>query len=373
MTFQLGQESKPTESEGNPVLSLLRRPHLDAAEIELTMACPCRCINCGSDCGPAVDNELSTDELLALLSDLKDLGCRRVSFLGGEPLIHRDLMQLIQVARGHGMLVEIVTSGMGLDSNCAKQLKEAGANSVSVSIDGLRHSHDAQRGVARAYDRAMEALAALRTAHIAAGATTQVNRMSLPELEALGDELLEAGALGWQLQPTLPMGRAAGSPLILREEDMPEVLATLRRLTRRTKLRPIITDALGWWTTDDASLRSADGAMPRCWLGCFAGIRHVGITCRGEVKGCLILPAEFIEGNLRQVPLRQTWEDPSRFAYNRQYRRESLSGPCANCKNAELCRGGCTACSLIFHGKTGINTRCLAIIEEPPVSDTNHD
>src|SRR5664280_898655 len=109
MTFPLGHESKPHESEGNPVLSLLRRPHLDAAEIELTMACPCRCINCGSDCGPAVDNELSTDELLTVLSDLKELGCRRVSFLGGEPLVHRDLLQLIQVARSHGMLVEIVT------------------------------------------------------------------------------------------------------------------------------------------------------------------------------------------------------------------------------------------------------------------------
>ena len=356
--------------DSGPLLQLLLTPHLDAAEIELTTACPCRCVTCGSNCGRASDNELTTDELLRVLSELEDLACHRVGFLGGEPLCRPDLMPLIKEARTRGMLVEVITSGMGLDSRCAQRLKDAGVNSVTVSVDGLKPSHDAQRGVVRAHDRAIEAIAALKAARIPVGVTTQVNRMSLPELESMGDELLDAGAIGWQLQTTLPMGRAAESPLILREEDMPELLATLRRLAQRTKLRPIITDAIGWWTTDDPHLRSADGGMSRCWLGCFAGIRHLGITSCGDVKGCLALTSGFVEGNLRDEPLRQIWEDPARFAYNRQYRRDSLSGPCANCKNAELCRGGCTACSVAFHGKPGINTRCLARIEQSLTSET---
>src|SRR5664280_2477458 len=106
---------------------------------------------------------------LQILSDLKDIACQRVSFLGGEPLCRRDLMQLIKAARAHRMLVEVITSGMGLDSTCAQQLKDAGVNSVTVSVDGLRASHDAQRGVVRAHDRAIEAIAALKAARIAVG------------------------------------------------------------------------------------------------------------------------------------------------------------------------------------------------------------
>ncbi len=320
MTFAGNDESKQAKPDSKALLPLLLKPHLDAAEFELTTACPCRCVTCGSNCGRAADNELTTDELFRVLSELKDLGCQRVSFLGGEPLCRPDLMRLIKEARARRMLVEVITSGTGLDPTCARQLKDAGVNSVTVSVDGLRSSHDAQRGSVGAHAQAIKAISALRAARISAGVTTQVNRMSLPELESMGDELLGAGAIGWQLQPTLPMGRAAGSPLILEEQDMPELLATLRRLARRTKLRPIITDALGWWTTDDPRLRSADGALSRCWLGCFAGIRHLGITSCGDVKGCMILPAEFVEGNLRNETLRQIWEDPQRFAYNRQYR-----------------------------------------------------
>jgi len=364
----LGSLGRQNQNQSNDaalgkLLPVLLHQRLAFAEIELTTFCVCRCVTCGSNCGRAASGELTTPELTRILDDLHALGCQQVTFLGGEPLCHPDLLALIRHARSHKLLVELVTSGMGLDGAYAEQLKAAGVNSVSVSVDGLEASHDLQRGIKGCYQRALGAIRALRGRRIPVGVNTQVNRVSLPELEALGDELLEAGAIGWQLQTTLPMGRAAGSDLILYPADMPEVLATVRRLSQRKKLAPNLTDAIGWWTHDDTQLRSTRGGMARCWLGCLAGLQHLGITSQGDVKGCAALTDAFVEGNVRRESLRDIWLDPKRFAYNRAYQAESLSGSCANCKQSPLCRGGCTASAVAFHGVAGRNENCLYLLE----------
>ena len=346
------------------LLPILLTPQLSVAEIELTTACPCRCVTCGSNCGRAAVSELTADELTRIISDLHALGCQRVTFLGGEPLCRPDLMTLIRHARGLRLMVELVTSAMGLDAAVAQELKNAGINTVTVSVDGLEASHDAQRAVNGSYCRALEAIRALRAARVPVAVNTQLNRLSLPDLDALGDQLLQAGAMGWQLQTTLPMGRAAQSSLILQPADMPELLNVVRRLSRRPRLAPQLTDATGWCTSDDTRLRSVPGVMARCWLGCSAGTHHMGITSQGDVKGCLALPNEFTEGNVRDETLREIWADPKRFAHNRTYRPESLSGSCATCTQATLCRGGCMASAVSFHGQPGRNDNCLLLVEQ---------
>jgi len=363
MSHVQSRNSESSSEMTSRLLPLLFTPQLGLAEIELTTACPCRCITCGTNCGRAEVDELTAEELMKVLSDLSDLGCQRVSLLGGDPLCRPELTTLIRHARTHRLLVEIITSGMGLDATVAQELKSAGLNSATVSVDGLEASHDAQRGVRGLYGRAITAIRALRAARVAVGVNTQVNRVSLPDLEALGDQLLEAGVMGWQLQATLPMGRAGQSSLILQPADMPELLSVVRRLSRRRRLAPQLTDAIGWWTSDDTRLRSVPGAQARCWLGCMAGLQHMGITSQGNVKGCLALPDEFTEGNVRNETLREIWSDTKRFAYNRAYRPESLSGACATCAQSTLCRGGCAASAVSFHGRSGRNDNCLLLVE----------
>ena len=52
----------------------------------------------------------------------------------------------------------------------------------------------------------------------------------------------------------------------------------------------------------------------------FAGLRGIGFESNGNVKGCLSMPADFIEGNIRDQTLREIWDDPDNFAYNRKFR-----------------------------------------------------
>ena len=103
-------------------------------------------------------------------------------------------------------------------------------------------------------------------------------------------------------------------------------------------------DNLGYFEEDGPSIREHK------WKGCFAGRHLVGIDADGSVKGCLSLPREFIEGNLRTEPLRQIWEDPQRFRYNRYFDPEMLEGHCAGCPHGSSCRAGCVVTA---HAATG--------------------
>ena len=59
----------------------------------------------------------------------------------------------------------------------------------------------------------------------------------------------------------------------------------------------------------------------------------------------------FIEGNLREKTLREIWESPEAFAYNRKFRAEFLTGRCGECRYGALCAGGCRSYNYFTRGK----------------------
>lgn len=334
---------------------------LSVAGLELTLRCPCRCLTCGSAAGRARADELGHEEWLSVIASLADLGCRRMSLIGGEPLLYERWPELVRAARERDIIVDMVTSGQGLDAAAASVMQASGLNSVTVSVDGLADTHDAQRAIPGCFAQAMSAIRAADRAGLKVGVTTQVNRQTLGELERLAPQLEEAGVMGWQLQMTMPTGRAQKSQLPLQADEMPELLAVVRRLARRRGLRAQLTDNLGYCTRDDTSLRTMQGGFPRPWLGCCAGIDAIGITSDGRIKGCLSMPDAYSEGNLRARAIADVWTDPLAFPYNRRFTRQSLSGACATCDQAQRCRGGCTTTALSFHGRPGTSTHCFRL------------
>jgi radical SAM protein with 4Fe4S-binding SPASM domain len=336
---------------------------LFVAGLELTLACPCRCETCGSAGGKPRPDELTTTEWLSVIHDLAELGCQRLAFLGGEPLYRNDWPLLAARAIELDLQVEMITSGIGVDIDTARLIYDTGLASVTVSVDGIREVHDKLRGVNGGFDLAISAIELLDRVGMRVGVTTQINQATLPTLDALASQLQVSGAIGWQLQLTIPYGRARGrNDLAVSPELMPEVYSTIRRLVRRGGLRPFITDNIGYFSDDDPQLRTPPRTPDRCWLGCFAGLRNIGITSNGSVKGCLALPDSMIESNVRQESLSRIWNDPNRFAYNRLFDPTTLSGECAKCPYGLICRGGCTAVAVTLHQKPGISTHCLRSI-----------
>lgn len=187
---------------------------------ELTLKCDQKCVHCGSRAGAAREGELSTAEALALVPALRELGVGEVTLIGGEAYLRDDFILIARAIRSAGMDCTMTTGGLNLTAERVAALAEAGIRSVNVSLDGTEAAHDKLRGVPGSFMRGVAALGRLRAAGVGRSVNTQINRVTLPTLEALQEVLIAEEIRGWQLQLTAPFGNAADHPEILLEPYM---------------------------------------------------------------------------------------------------------------------------------------------------------
>lgn len=328
---------------------------------EITLRCDLACRHCGSRAGHARSDELSTRECLDLVDQMAALGVLEVTLIGGEAYLRDDFAEIVSAIARHGMTVSMTSGGRGITPRLAAECKAAGMDSVSISLDGLRETHDRLRGVKGSFDSALEALTNLRAAGVPVSCNSQINRLSLPDLPALLELIAEHGGHAWQLAMTVPMGRAVDEPEVLFQPyELLEVFPVLGRLAERAQelsVRLWPGNNVGYFGPYEGLLR---GVLPRGHgTGCGAGRVVLGIEADGAIKGCPSLPTEaWTGGNIRDNSLKDIWERSAPLRYTRDRTVEDLWGYCRTCYYAEECRAGCTWTSFVFFGRAGNNPYC---------------
>jgi len=316
---------------------------------EITLACCFSCRYCGSKGGKARENELSTEECLDVADQLAELGCRRVSMIGGEIFMRRDWKQIVKRLSGRRIRVNIITNGFLFRKELIDDLKDAGIESVSVSIDGPKEIHDKYRQDG-SFDRAVRAMEDLLKEGISVSVISTLNSENVKYLEELYGLLSRYDIYAWQLQACSPMGNAANNGIDYRF-DMQEVINFVVSHMYEATFALGVADNIGYFTEEEGSIR---GVMSgdAYFRGCSAGISSIGIDSIGNVRGCESMYDDaFIEGNLREQSLKSIWEDPDKFAYNRKFTKERLTGKCAECELGEYCGGGCRSYNFFVHRK----------------------
>ena len=340
---------------------------------ELTLRCDHACAHCGSRAGAARDDELSTEKALAVVDELAALGAREVVLIGGEAYLHDGFLPVVRKLKSKGIRPTMTTGGKGITAALAAQMKDAGVHAVSVSVDGLRDQHNLMRQSRHSFDGAMAAIDHLRAARIVVAANTNVNRLNAPDLEELFEQLSARGIAAWQVQITVPLGRAADRPqLLLQPYDLLDVVPRVAALKRRAFARGITLmpgNNLGYFGPEEALLRSphdvdapaADGgpAVRDHWQGCQAGKLVMGIESDGGVKGCPSLQSvSYVGGSLRSRSLEDLWRHTPELGFNRARGVDDLWGLCRSCEFAEVCKGGCTFTAHAIFGRPGNNPYC---------------
>lgn len=330
------------------------RYQLKSAVWELTLACCFSCKYCGSGGGKARENELTTDECLDVCFQLRKLGCRRVSLIGGEVFMRKDWLDIVEALKSYDIAVNIITNGFLFTEELLNKLKKAKIESVSVSLDGLREVHDRYRQQG-SYDRAVRAIRALAEAGIPVSVITTLNAENAAQLNDFYAFLRQTPIFAWQLQACSPMGNAANGGVDFRF-PVNDVIRFVEENRLTAPFAMGIADNIGYFTESEGCLR---GNGDSCFAGCSAGLSAVGIDSVGNVRGCESLYDErFIEGNLRERSLEDIWYDPDSFAYNRKFRKEMLTGVCADCPHNARCAAGCRSYNYFVHGKLYEAPRC---------------
>lgn len=328
---------------------------------EITLACCFSCAYCGSRAGKPRQNELTTNECLRVAEELYELGCGRVSLIGGEVFMRGDWDAIVKSLTDRGIRTAIITNGFLFKEEHIRRLKGANVESVAVSLDGTEAVHDKYR-MEGSFKRALGAIDTLTANGIPTSVITTLNAENVPTLNEMLEILRNRHIAAWQLQACSPMGNAAHADFDYRIDPC-EVMDFVERSMRTVDFPLGIADNIGYYTDSEDALRGvAEGGAP--FTGCRAGLTSIGIDSVGNVRGCESMYDEaFIEGNLRERSLKEIWENPDGFAYNRKFTRRLLTGACAECRHAGHCAGGCRSYNYFVHGKMYEAPMCASVIK----------
>lgn len=160
--------------------------------ISITEKCSLRCTYCMPAEGlPAIPREdlLTPDEIGRVVRVAVDrLGITDVRFTGGEPLMRRDLVDILRAARASApdVSLSLTTNAIGLDKR-VHELVAAGLDRVNISLDSVDRA-DFARLTRR--DRLPDVLAGIRAALAAGLAPVKLNAVLMPETLAGAADLL---------------------------------------------------------------------------------------------------------------------------------------------------------------------------------------
>ncbi len=200
------------------------RPYALLAEI--TYRCPLHCPYCSNPVSAShseaprrpqgggysqthaqAKRELTTDEWRRVIREAAVLGVLQIGFSGGEPLVRRDLAELVRAAREANLYTNLITSGIGLDDDRVRALHDAGLDSIQLSFQSDNADLADEIAGAGAHQRKLNAAAKIRAAGIALSLNFVIHRRNIDRLpqmidlaETLGAERVELANVqfyGW--------------------------------------------------------------------------------------------------------------------------------------------------------------------------------
>jgi radical SAM protein with 4Fe4S-binding SPASM domain len=319
----------------------------------LTYRCNLACEHCYLDAGgsPRLEtvefsdrSELSTDECRRVIDQIAEMAPEALTILtGGEPLLRRDILEIVRHAQRRRLWVVVGTNGVSITPTLAGRLAEEGVRGLALSLDALdAETHDGFRRVRGAWRNTVEGARILHEAGLPFIVQTTVGGHNRHELRAIADFAHdELGARVWNLYFLVQTGRGQFVSDI-EPADYDRVLADLAEIQRAYRSRMVVNAKcaphfIKHLLKDDPGspfLKSYAGGAG----GCPAGTHYMGIRPNGDLTPCPYLPV--FGGNLRRDDLATLWRSSEPFVKIRE--RAKLGGRCGDCELSALC-GGCRA------------------------------
>jgi radical SAM protein with 4Fe4S-binding SPASM domain len=316
-------------------LSPLQRRALAAglparAHVVLTHACNLACSHCYQ--AEHAGDALSTAELIDLWHQMADLGVMHLVLGGGEPLVRRDLCELVEAAHRLGFATELYTNATLLDAAKARALRSAGLTQATVSLHGEAATHDALARRPGAFDRVLRGIDHLEAAGVRTvvrSTATRTNRRDLPLLP-----LRFAG------RPLVQYGGA--SPHLYARDDGD--MSTVRLHLTEDEERALERDRVDGWSVDEltaelAYLRLARSTPSHEHHPCQAARSAFALLPNGDVVPCTQTPTH-VMGNVRRRRLADVWREAPAAHRFRSLTLDAFtdaSPPCRDCRWRHVC------------------------------------
>ncbi|MGX1778273.1 pyrroloquinoline quinone biosynthesis protein PqqE [Nocardia brasiliensis] len=329
--------------------------------VELTHRCPLHCPYCSNPVELAQRaTELTDEQWRDVLTQARALGVVQVHFSGGEPLARPDLPELVRHARGLGAYVNLVTSGVGLTAQRARELAACGVDHVQLSLQDADPQSADQIAGARVHTRKLAAAQAITAAGLPLTVNVVLHRANIDRVERIIDLAVDLGADRIELANTQYYGWALRNRAALQPTSAQ--LTRARAAVQRARDRYAGGPALVYVIAD----YYADRPKP-CMDGW--GRIQLTVTPEGNVLPCpaasviTTLPVE----NALQRPLADIWY--SSQAFNAFRGTAWMRDPCRSCPERFTDFGGCRCQAFQLTGDAAATDPVCGLSPHRPLVD----
>jgi PqqA peptide cyclase len=316
------------------------RPYALLAEV--TYRCPLHCPYCSNPTRVRNDYELTTDEWGRVIREAAGLGVLQIGFSGGEPLMRRDLADLVRGAREARLYTNLITSGVGLDENRARVLRDAGLDSVQLSFQSDEPDFADEIAGARAHQRKLDAAAVIRAAGISLSLNFVIHRRNIDRLAQMIELTEVLGAARVELANVQFYGWAFVNRMAL--------LPTSEQVARAGKVATAAKTRLAGKIDIFYVLPDYYETRPKPCLNGW-GQRYLTVNPIGDVLPCptasFAIPDLRFE-NVRERALDWIWRESESF--NRFRGTKWMPEPCRSCPQKEIDFGGCRCQAALLTG-----------------------
>lgn len=303
---------------------------------ELTYTCPLHCAYCSNPLQlDDYNNELTTEEWQRVFTEAAGLGVLQLHLSGGEPLQRRDIVELVQTAHDLGLYTNLITSGIGLSTRRAEQLREAGLDHVQLSIQSDEEGLSDEIAGTPSFERKQEVARRVKKLGWPLTLNVVLHRQNIDRMDGILKMATTMGADRIELANTQYAGWAG--------PNQAELLPTRDQLERAEAVVRAAREQLGDRMEIIYVVPDYYSKFPKPCMDGWAS-RQFTVVPNGEALPCpaaheLARGLNLPPATIREHSLKWIWEESPLF---QEYRGDAwMPDPCRSCDRKEIDFGGC--------------------------------
>lgn len=322
----------------------------------ITGKCNFRCSHCysnsSSDCR---DEELSLEEVKAIIDEFASIKVPVILLSGGEPLMRTDIFEIIEYAKSKGIKSSLSTNGSLIDDEAAKKLRKLNMGYVGISLDGIRQHNDVFRGVDGAYDMALRGIRNCIANGQKVGLRFTLNKKNYKDIPFILDLMEREKVSRICFYHLVPSGRGKEiEEWMLSRSETREVLDLLIEYSKRAleedrkiEILTVANHSDGpyiYMKQLEEDIENADAT--RVMLERNGGNRSGKAIANMDWKGNVYID-QFTRGislgNAAEDGFANVWSKKNPLLEKLSQRKDHIKGRCRICKYFDLCGGNLRA------------------------------
>jgi len=263
------------------------------ASFSITNKCMYNCWHCYIN--SLKEEDMPTEDAIKILYKLQELGISVIAFTGGEPLLRKDICEIISKIDADKSSVILFTTGYGLTKEKAEDLKQAGLFGVIISLEHTnKKMQDKLRNYNDSYERALEGIKNAKNSGLYVGISTVVTKERIKTGE-IWDFIKFAGKKGADevliLEP-IPVGKIMNKDkVILTNKERKHLVNIQKKVNKKKRYLRVL---------------SYPYRESKQLIGCCGGYQYIHVTASGNICPCSFTPLSF--GNVKKEEMSVIWK-----------------------------------------------------------------